>query len=329
MSSSVREMVGRLLAPALLRPPLHSLRAKVVVVTGASSGIGRVTALAFAGHGAAVVLTARRANLLAAVASECERAGGRALAVPADVTDETALRAVADRAAGAFGGIDVWVNNAGVYHLGELEGTPPDVFRRVIEVNLFGCVGGSRAALPHLRRRGGVLINVSSVFGLGGARYASAYAASKFATRGFTESLRQELRGTGVRVCLVYPATIDTPIFRAAGNHTGRAIRVPRPLYDPERVAGAIVECAVRPRAERYVGGSGRALASLRQLSLALYDRAMSLFMARVHLEPRAAPATAGNLFAPLPPGAAPDRGPDGPRTVVTLPGDSPHAASV
>src|SRR5919202_1400813 len=171
----------------------RELSQSVVVVTGASSGIGRATALAFARAGASVVLTARRVAPLQAAAAECERLGSGALAVPADVRDAAALERVAAEAQARFRGLDVWVNNAGVTLLGRFEDAPGDLWREVLETNFFGAVNGARVALPHLRRRGGgTLINVGSVNSRVGAPYASAYVASKFAIRGFAECQRDE-----------------------------------------------------------------------------------------------------------------------------------------
>jgi NAD(P)-dependent dehydrogenase (short-subunit alcohol dehydrogenase family) len=154
----------------------------VVVVTGASSGIGRATGLAFAERGARVVLAARRADALKELARQCQAAGGQALAVPTDMTDEAAVAELARRAVERFGRIDVWVNNAGVYLLGLLEATPPEAFRRVLETNFFGYVNGARAVLPRFREQGrGVLINNASVYAHIGAPWLTAYLSSKFA----------------------------------------------------------------------------------------------------------------------------------------------------
>jgi NAD(P)-dependent dehydrogenase (short-subunit alcohol dehydrogenase family) len=163
--------------------------------------------------------------------------------VPTDVTDEAAVTELARRAVQRFGRIDVWVNNAGVYLLGSLEATPPEAFRRVLETNFFGYVHGARAVLPRFREQGhGVLINNASVYSHLGAPWLTAYVSSKFAVRGFSEALRQELGDLpNVHICTVSPSPIDTPIFASAANYSGRAVKAPPPTYPPEQVARVLI----------------------------------------------------------------------------------------
>ncbi|AUX48765.1 short-chain dehydrogenase [Sorangium cellulosum] len=285
-------------------------RNPVVVITGASSGIGRATALAFAERGAAVVLSARREQPLRDVAAACEQAGGKALVVPADVTNEAAVLEIARRAAESFGRLDVWVNNAAVTLFGLFEQTPSEPYRRVIETNLFGYIHGARAALAQFRRQGsGVLINVASMVSKIPEPYVSAYVASKHAIRGFSQSLRQELEvlhARDIHVCTVMPATIDTPLFQHAGNYTGRAPRAMPPVYPPERVARAIVRLARTPRREVYAGTSAPQLALLSFLAPGLAERLLARSVDRLHLHHgRTAYATNGNLFTPMVEGTA------------------------
>lgn len=217
----------------------------VAVVTGASSGIGRATALAFAGQGAAVVLAARGGEALEEVARECRVRGGQALAAPTEMTDPESVQELAQRAADRFGRIDIWVNAAALTLFGPFSEVPLADFRRVVDTNLMGYVHGARAALPYLREQGqGVLVNVSSVVGVVAQPYTHAYGVTKFAIRGLSASLRQELRLEGarkVRVCSVLPGTIDTPFFEHAANYTGRKVQAMPPVYTPENVARTIV----------------------------------------------------------------------------------------
>ncbi len=289
-----------------------------VIITGASSGIGRATARAFAGEGAAVVLAARREEALREVAAECEALGGRVLAVPTDVTDERAVEELARRAVENFGRIDVWVNNAAVTLFGRFEEAPPEVYRQVIETNLFGYIHGARAALPYFKEQGsGVLINVSSVVAKAGQPYTSAYVTSKFAIRGLSECLRQELilgKARDIHVCTVMPASIDTPFFQHGANYTGRAPKALNPVCDAEKVAQTIVRCARRPRREVVIGNADRMLAAQHTLSLALYDRMATRMIDRDHFQDRPAPrprATSSNR-CPGGPALAVVRGPTG-----------------
>jgi len=240
---------------------------KVVVITGASSGIGRATALALAKKGAHLVLAARREEPLDDLAQQCEALGVRCLSVPTDVTEAAAVRALATEAVREFGHIDGWVNNAGVYLVGRLEETPDDAFRQVMETNFFGTVYGARAALAQFRHQGrGTLINICSVYGSLAGPYVSAYASSKFAVRGFSASIRQEFEGTGIHVCTILPASVDTPLWQHSANYTGWRARPVEPIYSPERVAQAILRVLVRPRRELFIGPTRRVFPLLHTL---------------------------------------------------------------
>jgi NADP-dependent 3-hydroxy acid dehydrogenase YdfG len=288
----------------------QTLRGSVVVITGASSGIGRGAALAFAGHGARLVLAARRAQPLDDLATQCQRLGAEALAVPTDVTDEVAVDDLARRASDRFGRLDVWVNNAGVYLAGRFEDVPVEAFRRVIDTNLLGYVYGARAALRRFRLQGrGVLINNASIAARVPMAYFSAYTASKFAVYGLSGALRQELRGTAIRVCVVLPSSIDTPIFQHVGNYGGRRVRAMSPVYEADSVARAIVGLARNPKDEIAVGSAGRLMATFHRVTPRLVERLVARLIERDHLEATPAPDTSGNLFDVMPEGADIDGG--------------------
>ncbi|MFJ4776291.1 SDR family NAD(P)-dependent oxidoreductase [Streptomyces sp. NPDC088762] len=281
------------------------LKNRVVVITGASGGIGRATALACARRGADVVLAARSALVLEDVAAQCRRRGARAVAAPTDVTDAGSVNALAAAATERFGRIDVWVNAAGVGMLARFDEMPTAELRRLLDVNVVGAVHGARAAVPVMGRQGeGIVIDVASM--LGGvveAPYLSGYAMSKAALVTFGEVLRLELAlggPRGVSVCTVLPVGVDTPFFRHAANHTGREVRALPPVATPERVARAVTAVIRRPRARRLVGPYARSLAAAYAVAPGLTRLALGLRTDRRYLGPRgSAPATQGNLHVP------------------------------
>jgi short-subunit dehydrogenase len=287
---------------------MASIRGLAAVVTGASSGIGRATALELARRGVSLCLTARREQPLADLALECQRAGVEAIAVAGDIAEDGVAEAVAARAAEQLGRLDCWVNNAGVTALGSFENIPRASFRRVMDTNFFGALEGTRAALPYFRAAGrGVLINVGSMVSRMSEPYASAYTASKHAMRGFGQSLRQELRLARlhqIHVCTVMPAMIDTPLLEHAANYSGKAAKAMPPVYPPEDVAVTIAELIAHPRREVFVGNSARSLQMLSFLSPAAAERMLARHVAKEHFyQDRAAAPTDGNLFNPVPAG--------------------------
>jgi NAD(P)-dependent dehydrogenase (short-subunit alcohol dehydrogenase family) len=252
---------------------------QVVVVTGGSSGIGRVTARMFADAGAAVVVTARGAADLASLVDEITGAGGRAYGLAADVGDPEALREVARAAVERFGRIDTWVNNAGVGVFGKAVDVPPDEYATVMRINYLGQVHGVLAAVPHLRAGGGgVIVGVSSVEGARGVPLQAPYVASKWALRGFYEVLRMELMADGepIAVTTVLPAAIDTPFYVKARSHTGWHPKPPPPVYAPEVVARAIVHAARHPTRDVVVGGSGLGFLAAERFVPRIADRLMA-----------------------------------------------------
>ena len=241
---------------------LKPLARQVIVITGASSGIGRATALAAAERGACLVLSARGEDALKDVAAsiEAEAGGGKVHVVPADVSDPTAMMRLAQEAVDRFGTIDSWVNNAGVSIAGRIEDIPVEDARRLFDTNFWGVVNGSLAALPILRKEGGALINMGSMTSDVAAPYMGIYGASKQAIKGFTDSLRIELEidEAPVSVTLIKPAPIATPVLEHQRNYLDRKATMPPPFYQPEDVADAILHAAVHPSRDIYVGAAAR-----------------------------------------------------------------------
>lgn len=245
-----------------MRIKLKHLRDQVIVITGASSGIGLTTAEMAAEAGARVVLSSRNEGDLHKAVTRIRARGGRAIYAVADVADADAVQRVATRAVQEFGGFDTWVNNAGIGIYGRAEDVPLADKRRLIDVNFWGVVHGCRAAIPHLRRHGGAVITVGSIESDRAVPLHAIYAASKHAVKGYLDALRMELEhdGAPVAITLVKPAAIDTPFTEHARNYMEAEPEYPPPVYAPEEVARAILACAERPVRDITVGGAGRLL---------------------------------------------------------------------
>ncbi|MXQ14574.1 SDR family oxidoreductase [Microvirga makkahensis] len=273
-----------------------------VVMTGASSGIGRAAARAFAQRGARVALAARRAELLEEVARECRDLGGDAIAVPTDVTDATSVAALAGEAQRAFGRIDVWINNAGTGVFGPYQDADLALHRRTIEVNLLGAMHGAYMALPIFLRQGhGTLINTVSLGGWAPSPFAAAYTASKFGLRGFSASLRQELKDCpDVHVCAVFPAIVDTPGLEHGANVSGRRIDPGPVIYAPEDVAETFVSLVRWPRDEVAVGWPARAAQIAYALAPGPTEHLMGAAMRRALKRASPARRTRGALLKPV-----------------------------
>lgn len=273
-------------------------RDKVIVITGGSSGIGRLAARELARRGAIVVLAARNEPALEEAARDC---GPRAVALPVDVADETQVRRLAEHVADRFGKTDVWINNAAVTLFSRLEDAPTDLIRRVIETNLFGYLHGARAVLSHFRRQErGTLINVGSVNSKVPLPFVAPYVMSKHAVVALSDCLRQELRHQpGIRVCTLLPASIDTPLFQHAGNLVGRQPKPMNPVYATARAVRALVRLVERPRRELPVGTSAWLMLALRRLFPGWTEKLMARLAARDHFNKTFTTPHTGNLLGP------------------------------
>jgi len=277
-----------------------SLRNRVVVITGASSGIGRAAALAFAERGSRLVLAARRREALESIARACRGLGAEAVIRETDVTREDDVQALARLALEQTGALDVWVNNAGVTLFGSIEHGPLDEHRQVIETNLFGAIHGARAAIPIFRRqKRGVLINVGSILSKIGQPFVPSYVVSKFALRGLAEALRAELADErDIHVCTLLPYAVDTEHFESGANHVGQAAHPMPPMQPPEKVAEALVALAEHPRRERHVPRIARAGLALHSLFPRAVERVLFESLSRWHVA-GPEPAKHGNLQQP------------------------------
>jgi NAD(P)-dependent dehydrogenase (short-subunit alcohol dehydrogenase family) len=254
---------------------LKPIKDQVIVITGASSGIGLATAQAAARRGARVVLASRDEADIKQAADQIAAEGGQATPVVADVGDQLSMERLAEQAIVAYNRIDTWVNNAGVSIYGKLEEVPLEDAHRLFETNYWGVVHGSFAALPHLKLNGGALINVGSELSETAMPLQGHYAASKHAVKGFTDTLRMELHeeGAPVSVTLIQPAAIDTPYPEHAMNYLGVEPKHVPPVYAPEIVADAILACAQSPHRNLRVGGAAKMFTMVEKVAPAIGDR--------------------------------------------------------
>jgi len=251
----------------------RNLQNQVVIVTGASSGIGRETALLFAKEQCRVVVTARRKDRLDELATEARRAGGDTLVVQTDVSDEEQVKGLVQQTAGRFGRLDILINNAGFGLFAKIEDTTVEELQTIFATNFLGTFHAIKAALPIMRRqKQGHIVNVSSVAGKRAFPLSGAYCATKFAMNGLTESLRTELRGSGIDVSLVMPVGTATDFFTVAKNKSNRPSVPLGIVQSAHQVAQAIVSCARRPRAEVLCYPPSRILILLNAISPRLVD---------------------------------------------------------
>ena len=270
---------------------LKKLEDQTIVITGASSGIGLVTARLAAKRGARLVLNARNEGAIKTVVDEINESGGLASYVVGDVASFNDVSRIADEAVSKFGGFDTWINNAGVSIYGPVLDQSLEDHRRLFETNYWGVVHGSMIACEHLRQRGGALINVGSTLSDRAIPVQGTYCASKHAVKGYTDALRMELEkeGSPISVTLIKPSSIDTPYIHHAKNLLPAEPLNPPPVYAPETVAEAILYCAEHPERDVFVGAGGKALSEFAHYAPRMMDKWMEATMFNVQRsdEPR------------------------------------------
>jgi short-subunit dehydrogenase len=295
-----------------MKPRLKPISEQVMLVTGASSGIGLATALAAAAKGASLALVARSGDTLEDVAATINLSGGKAIALVADVANRNALEEAAAATVKRFGGIDTWVNNAGVSIYGRIEEVSDADNRRLFETNFWGVVNGSLVALPHLRMRGGgALINLGSEASEAALPLQGIYAASKHAVKGFTDALRievEQLDDAPIAIVLIQPTAVDTPYPQHARNYMNREPQLPSPMIEPERVAAAILDAASAGGRDVKVGAMAFADTAMSKLTPHLFDRLAARQAARQKRK-RPPEHPGGTLYEPSEDGRVHGRG--------------------
>ena len=243
----------------MAKPKLKPLNEQVIVITGASSGIGLATAETAAAKGAKVVIAARSEETSMDIVDRIVANGGEALFVACDVSDREQVEEVAAAAVEHFGRIDTWVNNAGQGMYGRLDEVTEEDSRRLFDINFWGVVNGSLAALPHLKKQGGALINIGSEVSDAYVPLLGMYVASKHAVKGFNDTLRVEIEDVDqapISITLIQPTATDTPFPQHARNYQDKEAKLPEPQDDPQHVADAILEAAVKPTRYKRVGAT-------------------------------------------------------------------------
>src|SRR5947199_5260407 len=260
---------------------LKKLNEQTIVITGASSGIGLVTARMAAKQGARLVVAARSEEALRKMVEEMRTKGSEAGDMVADVGYEDDVRLIRDAALRSFGGFDTWVNNAGVSIYGRVLDVSLADHRKLFETNYWGLVHGSRIAAEHLKQRGGAIINVGSSLSDRAIPLQGTYCASKHAVKGFTDALRMELEeeGAPISVTIIKPSAINTPFPQHARNYMEEEPTLPPPVYAPEVVAEAILHCAEHPQRDVLVGGGAKQMSSMESVSPRLTDKYMQATM--------------------------------------------------
>ncbi|MES2356444.1 MAG: SDR family oxidoreductase [Pseudomonadota bacterium] len=263
---------------------LKPINQQVIVITGASSGIGLATAQAAASRGAKLVLVARNEDVLSEIVNEINANGGEAIYVAVDVADRSQVRDISEATITRFGYIDTWINDAGLSIYGRLEDVNEEDSRRLFDVNFWGVVNSSLEALPYLRRNGGALINVGSEVSDAVIPLQGMYAASKHAVKGFTDALRvevQEVDKAPVAITLIQPTAVNTPFPQHAKNYMDREPKLPTPQIDPYEVAEIILDAATDPKRDVTVGMMAKLNATMHKIAPSLAEKMEAKYVSR------------------------------------------------
>lgn len=281
-----------------MRP--RKIKNSTIVVVGATSGVGKATALSLAAMGARLVIVARTAADVDDVAAECRLLGATVVGVAADISKADQVEQIVNDATASFDGIDTWINAAAALVVGELDLQPTHRIEQLIATNVLGTTLASRAAMTHFKsRNAGVLINMSSLLGVVPNPVVPTYSMTKFAVRGLTLSLHQSTwPRSPIRVCLILPGPIDTPMFARASNHSGRPIRAIPPAFSPERVAAAVIRSVRRPRRQRTTGFTGALIVIGLHVLPRFTETVVAQIAARLIFGSGEAPITSGALDA-------------------------------
>jgi NAD(P)-dependent dehydrogenase (short-subunit alcohol dehydrogenase family) len=276
---------------------------QVAVVTGASSGIGRATALELAGRGYHLVLLARATESLLAVEADCHDRGAQTLVVTADVGDQAEVDRAFDAAVNRFGRVDAVINSAAAVGYGRFEDVPAEVFDRVIVTNLLGTANVARTSLRHFRRQaGGHLVLMGSLLGKIAVPFMSPYVTSKWGVHGLVRILQIEAKQTpGIEVSVVSPGSVNTPAYLQAANYAGWEGRPPPPIDPPEKVARAVVKCLDRPRRDRGVGVANPVVVLGFRLLPTVFDALVTPLMRLGGLSKRPISPHSGSVLSPRP----------------------------
>jgi short-subunit dehydrogenase len=284
-----------------MAPRKKPLSKQVIVILGASSGIGLATAKAAAREGAELVLAARSENALNGIVGQINQAGGQAVFIPCDVSDRKQVEAVAEGAMARFGRIDTWINNAGLSIYGRLDEVSEQDSRRLFDINFWGVVHGSLVALPFLKSSGGTLINVGSEVSEAVVPLQGMYAASKHAVKGFTDALRVEVvqvDKSPISITLIQPTAVNTPFPQHARNYMANEPKLPKPQIEPDDVATAILNAARTPTRDKKVGAVAKLNTAVAKIAPSLGDKMSATYVERQHYdEPPRHPE--GTLYHP------------------------------